>query len=437
MQRVYLLLRNNQQTGPYSLEELLQFDLKPFDLIWIEGRSAGWYYPQEIQALQPHLSFLKQTSAQPVSNPVPTPTAKRIEHQQSKMVFVSMPSNDIKEEPTPKPSLASVTNVRTETPQSSAPVHPHKEPEVKTTYEKSQQNVETDYMNRVYQKKTKKRPVVSTKGAMVACLLVSIAFAGWMILKPSADSPVKTPPELPAFIPVQNELPADSAEEKSAPAQQTGNWPTNKKQKQNKTGITTNQATTVAKQETSKTQPEEIIVNTNTAENNEDEMLPEVEETKPMIEEKSVPTTAEAPKEKKKLRDKIADLFKKGSGEKGEKAKPVEVEDGERRSVRRETGSNLAQMVTVKFAIPNDWMMGIKGAKAALTNRSSEAIAKAFVEVVYYNDDNDVLDKKTISFSSIKSGQTQRVSIPDHQTATRLEYNIVSVTSANEPFAKK
>ena len=70
MQKVYLLLRDNQQTGPFSLEELIRFDLKPFDLIWIEGKSAGWYYPQEIQALQPHLCFLKQPTTQPPSSPL-------------------------------------------------------------------------------------------------------------------------------------------------------------------------------------------------------------------------------------------------------------------------------------------------------------------------------------------------------------------------------
>jgi len=93
--------------------------------------------------------------------------------------------------------------------------------------------------------------------------------------------------------------------------------------------------------------------------------------------------------------------------------------------------------VNVKFSIPNDWMMGIKGAKATLTNRGSEIIAKAVVEVVYYNDDNEVLDKSTISFGNIKSKQTQTVSVADHQTATRLEYNVISATGAGEPFAQR
>src|SRR5881275_2368556 len=60
MQKVYLLLRNNQQTGPYNLEELLQLNLKPFDLVWMEGKSAAWQYPGEIQSLQPFVPVTPQ-----------------------------------------------------------------------------------------------------------------------------------------------------------------------------------------------------------------------------------------------------------------------------------------------------------------------------------------------------------------------------------------
>lgn len=52
MQKIYSLLRNNKQTGPYTLEELAGLSLKPFDLIWIEGKSGGWSYPSEIDALK-------------------------------------------------------------------------------------------------------------------------------------------------------------------------------------------------------------------------------------------------------------------------------------------------------------------------------------------------------------------------------------------------
>ena len=49
MERVYLLLRNNQQTGPFTIGELLQQQLIPSDMIWIEGKSVAWTYLSELQ----------------------------------------------------------------------------------------------------------------------------------------------------------------------------------------------------------------------------------------------------------------------------------------------------------------------------------------------------------------------------------------------------
>jgi hypothetical protein len=49
MERVYLLLRNNQQSGPFTIGELLQQQLRPTDMIWIEGKSAAWTYLSELE----------------------------------------------------------------------------------------------------------------------------------------------------------------------------------------------------------------------------------------------------------------------------------------------------------------------------------------------------------------------------------------------------
>ena len=50
----YLLLRNNKQQGPLSLQHLIQLGLKPYDLVWVEGKSAAWRYPSEIPELKPY-----------------------------------------------------------------------------------------------------------------------------------------------------------------------------------------------------------------------------------------------------------------------------------------------------------------------------------------------------------------------------------------------
>ena len=49
--RRYLLLRNNQQSGPYSKDELASIRLRSFDLVWQEGESQAWKYPTEIDEL--------------------------------------------------------------------------------------------------------------------------------------------------------------------------------------------------------------------------------------------------------------------------------------------------------------------------------------------------------------------------------------------------
>lgn len=47
----YLLLRDNKQEGPFSLEQLQQKKLRSTDLIYVEGRSLSWRYPAEIEEL--------------------------------------------------------------------------------------------------------------------------------------------------------------------------------------------------------------------------------------------------------------------------------------------------------------------------------------------------------------------------------------------------
>lgn len=58
----YLLLRDNKESGPYSFEELSNKGLKAYDLVWIEGKSAAWRYPSEIEELR---SFAPAVEEQP------------------------------------------------------------------------------------------------------------------------------------------------------------------------------------------------------------------------------------------------------------------------------------------------------------------------------------------------------------------------------------
>src|SRR3981081_3154720 len=58
----YLLLRDNKQSGPYSCDVLRIKGLKAYDLVWIEGKSAAWRYPSEVEELR---SFAPVVEEQP------------------------------------------------------------------------------------------------------------------------------------------------------------------------------------------------------------------------------------------------------------------------------------------------------------------------------------------------------------------------------------
>jgi len=52
----YRLLRNNKEQGPFTADELIANGLKPYDLIWIDGRSAAWSYPGEMAEFKNYVS---------------------------------------------------------------------------------------------------------------------------------------------------------------------------------------------------------------------------------------------------------------------------------------------------------------------------------------------------------------------------------------------
>lgn len=63
----FLLLRDNQESGPYSLEELQLLGVKSTDLIWEEGKSLAWDHPANLEEFR---GLTRPVSADaPTSNP--------------------------------------------------------------------------------------------------------------------------------------------------------------------------------------------------------------------------------------------------------------------------------------------------------------------------------------------------------------------------------
>jgi hypothetical protein len=71
---MYLLLRDNKQSGPYSLDDLKAKGLKAYDLVWVEGRSAAWRYPSEVEELS---AFAPAVEEQPFDRFFKKPASAR------------------------------------------------------------------------------------------------------------------------------------------------------------------------------------------------------------------------------------------------------------------------------------------------------------------------------------------------------------------------
>lgn len=56
----YLLLRDNKQTGPYTVPEIIAMGIKPYDLVWLEGKSAAWRYPSEVEELRDYAPAVEE-----------------------------------------------------------------------------------------------------------------------------------------------------------------------------------------------------------------------------------------------------------------------------------------------------------------------------------------------------------------------------------------
>jgi len=499
MQKVYLLLRSNKQTGPYSLEELLQLKLKPFDLVWVDGRSAAWQYPSEIASLKQYVAETPQADApfQPIATAAmeegisKISTVEQLSEPQNpnpqkaeipKRVFVSVPKtvpstnekknfegqNSFQEHkaympPVSEPVYERKDEVRTGTPSySQSYQHPgHADDNtIHTNYSRPLQEVEEEYTNWAYNQKTKKKSSVNPKDLVLAALIIVVIVGGYYVIsKPSvANSVLPTNKTVSQTTQQPGESASEETEKKEAVSQQqnmavepAGNATNNIDTKQSK-NIKTKNHTTVSPNQTNSSVPET------------QNSMP-VEKTNPNIQDDNEaavkqPGDRQQPKQtapaekKKKLGEVLKGIFsKKEKKEEANNDAPV-LEDpkpaNNRQATRRDeagqpdvhSGANeistasLMQQVDLSSNAPDNWMMGVKNLKISLKNRSNVTIQAASVSVNYYNENNELLEKKLIYFSNVAPGSRASVAAPDHKFADHVDFKLTTITPKEDRYAR-
>ncbi|MFT3934733.1 MAG: hypothetical protein QM726_14005 [Chitinophagaceae bacterium] len=97
----YRLLRDNKESGPFSEEEMIAKGFKPYDLIWVEGRSAGWRYPSEIPSFK---AFAPAIEEQPYDRFYKKqPEQKLFSEERAQSALLNKEKETVKTDKTPNP----------------------------------------------------------------------------------------------------------------------------------------------------------------------------------------------------------------------------------------------------------------------------------------------------------------------------------------------
>lgn len=513
MQKVYLLLRSNKQTGPYSLEELLQLNLKPFDLVWVDGRSAAWQYPSEIPSLKAYVPETPQAAApfQPIATSVmeemlvqasnsnsgsqpQNPFSQKTETQ--KRVFISIPKTYTppKEQKT-FASQNSYAEHKAYLPPVEAPVTEKKievkqaiptyaqasssyqqkavgDEEVHTNYSRSLNDVEENYTNWMYQQKTKKKVSVNPKDLALVVLILAVIGGGYYVMsKPSATNSVLPANKEVAAQTIQQ--PAEtisnnsdeteskqilSEEQKIVPgSNEISNAPyansvkSNTNQPKSKT-IQTKNPVAVSKGQTGSsvpsTQTSMPVEKTNPNISNNDDAIsrePQAQQSKENVPEKK----------KEKFGDLIKSIFSKKNRKDETQTNRTVSDDpkpaNNRQATRRDESDNssensqsknevstgdLMEQIDLTSNSPANWMMGVRNFKITLRNRSNLTIQTASVLVNYYNENNELLEKKLVYFNNIAPKSRLTVAAPDSKFADHVEFKLTSASAKQDSYAK-
>ena len=404
----YLLLRDNKQSGPYSVPELIEIGIKPYDLVWLDGKSVAWRYPSEIEELkafapaveeQPFDRFYKKQSPYEPKVTLEKATVDVTEEDlpPQKKVYINFPAAP----PAAKKTFSESKPVIKE----NQPFIPEPAPQPVSFAEKPNfvQQAESMSSYNTHNSKTAKNNNYIYYAA-AACIIL----LGFIIV-----------------LFVNNRNQKQQVQELNTLVKQIEN------KKANEASIATTQVKNVTPEPTPP-QTSETIVNP--------ELLGDNDYNKPKVEAKeSTPAASEV----------ITTLPKKSE-------KPVEIAPGityKERPVLRRTDSqqpeasseaggnkteaaatasseNIFKQITVK---PNAYKTGVLGGisnlQFELTNNSKRELYKVAIEIKYLGPEKKVVNRQTVYFENVSPGQHSTIDVPKSKRGVSIDYTITDIKS--------
>jgi hypothetical protein len=388
MQKSYLLLRHNKQSGPYSLEELTQMALQANDLVWIIGHSAGWRYPEEIDSLK---VFMQGATA-----PLPTTESKglkeeiisqhsitkssteKVEPQSERHIYVSLPAKPVittAEQIDGSENLILSFEERVEKMrQRVAHVETSKDlpqdSEIETKYSRSLEDIKAEYTNWMRKQKRKRKTNVKQM-AITATLFLGMLSGVWAVYqyftRPSESKQILNEATDPLVV------------IHSKPVQ-----PRPAEKKMSTTAHSSYKATPAVRQEKKNA---DVLVKLSNKEKIDSQFIQQEDTV-------------------------VSETLAKTNNS------PISVNE-ERTATTNDKPATVVDQLHIQadYITEDQRQTGVGGLAVAIKNNSDQMMKVVAVDVIYYGEGKTEIERKTLYFSNLHPGQTLTRNAPAHKKA--------------------
>jgi hypothetical protein len=453
----YLLLRNNKESGPYTLDSLIQLGLKPYDLVWVEGRSAAWRYPSEVSELkayaptveeQPFDRFFrkeKRVETLEQKSPEKREEAPQLPSSKEENQFTEYESRYIPQVRSSRPRSVYVTMPRGVQPaapklekpapeqmapdKSMQPTPAPASPELETKYEQPLDEIKQLYVRTLQDRRHRQSRKMfwrkHGKNMALALGFVGAAvFLGFMVMGKSS-SPEKTlayqEPQMEMSEPALANPPAetDTVERMPSPASSTEIFETVNKPDR-----------PVSSAKLEKPNPSIVYTDAPAKKVEPDETTKATYKGRA---EKQNPVTESSTYEYEPSTQ---------NAQTGAREKSVRDEGSLRKENADQSLTKIKQQKTDASSVPdhlqgqlsvrsNDYKRvafgGIRDLRLTVTNSSPKMLEKVVVELQYLKPNEEPLKTELVSFRGIGPQQSYTIRVPDTNRGIKVKYDIIQV----------
>lgn len=381
MQKIYRILRDNKEKGPLSLEELLELKLKKYDLIWIDGRSAGWRYPSEIESLKPYLEDNITPSPHPASHSIRPEIAIPVQEDINKAPAAA---EDI--ELTPE-LLEKKANDIYQRIQAFNQNNERQKEETQTKYARSLEDLKQEYADWLHKKKVKRGFKVNKK-VLAGISLAAVIFLAWVFISGRS----------------RNDVLNTQTKQYISNAVYSQQQPTENISKGKEQHISTQnysaQGTRVSGYK------KELSV---------DQFIDSVE--------RALARADVGTKKKNTLHKNLP--FTPKAEKKPDQEPVLKVEPADINTVP------LSQLISMNAHYMYDTDQHLFGLEITIQNKSRQLLKKVTVDVFYYKKGDRLFDKETLYFTNIQPGNSFTLSTPGNKKAVAAKFQLGQVIGDN------